>query len=122
MKITLNKKIGLPLMLFIAANLEAATLNTGATKLTAVNPAADGNVYLNTSSVPSGTCFFWAFRYRFDGRTAEGKNMLAAALAAMVADKPVAFNYNTSTTPDTNHYNGCVQSTMAVALEMYLMP
>lgn len=86
----------------------------GIGNIDALHVDKDGYAVFGTTVTMSGTCNWFIDTFRFPATTPEGKNMLAMLLTAKVAGIPVTIWYKESTTPGTNHTNGCTEATMAV--------
>ena len=72
-----------------------------------------GIVFFSTSATPTATCLYWGSQFRFDSNKPGGQQMYAMLLTAKSSKQQVNLSYGGSSTPNTDHNNGCSESTMA---------
>jgi hypothetical protein len=86
--------------------------------LTVINAADDGSIMFSVSAAPPGTCNFWGFQFRFDGKTTAGKNMYASLMLAKAANKQIDVVYSAAANPGTfasNNPSACTTANMSKA-------
>ncbi len=79
-----------------------------------------GVVLFQVSGSLEGTCEHYGDRLKLSLANDAGRAIYSALLSAKIANKPVNLNYTNSSTPGTNHTNGCAPATMAEIWQVQL--
>jgi len=101
-------------LLLMNSNIASAQEYQSRIKIFRYFTNSGGTVLLGTVPKGTNTCDYYDLQYRFDGKTSEGKNMLAILMVAHSTGKLIDLWYDASTAIGTDQTTGCTYNTMAV--------